>query len=67
MATSYAHLPWALAYIMALCFEMDQLPWFKANWKKTFSQPRNLLHDKYVLLMVKLIYCHINRLLEEQR
>ena len=53
MATSYVRLLWALA----LYFEMRQLLWFKAKWKKAeedFSQPGTLYEIAtmyYVLLM----------------
>ena len=45
---------------MVLLFELHQLPWFKVKWKKTLA----LLHDKYVLVMMKLIYRHVSRLPE---
>ena len=38
-----------------------------SKMKEDFSQPGTLLRDKYVLLMVKLIYHHVSRLPVEQR
>ena len=39
MATSYARLPEHWCIFMALYFEMRQLPWFKAKWKKNLANP----------------------------
>ena len=46
---------------MVLYFEMHQLSWFKAKWKKTLAKLCTLLHNKYVFLMMKLIYRHVSR------